>query len=112
MEITKLEGMSPIEINEFPLPPHGHVLQAVFKFDNGYGASVILGKRTYGVELAVLIFNPDDSYSLTYDTPVTSDVVGWVETEAELLRLLRDIQRLSDAPTNTIHGRYDTKRLT
>ena len=49
----------------------------VFKFDNGYGASVIRGFGSYGYqdglyELAVL----GPGGRLVYDTPITDDVLG------------------------------------
>lgn len=51
-----------------------------FKFDNGYGASVI--DDGYGgdrglFELAVL----DSSGHLTYETPITSDVLGFLTAD-------------------------------
>jgi len=67
---------------------------ARIKFDNGYGASVVIGPYTYGgedglYELAVLDSNDD----LTYETPVTSDVEGYL-SEDDVTRLLEQIQNL------------------
>jgi hypothetical protein len=64
------------------------------KFDNGYGASVVQGPHTYGgedglYELAVL----DNNGDLTYDTPITSDVEGYL-SEAQVTDLLIKIQQL------------------
>lgn len=78
-----------------PVTVHGRPMggvQAIWKFPNGYGASVVQGFGTYGVELAVL----DANGNLTYDTPVTSDVVGYIESVGELRGLLRQIR---DLPT-------------
>ena len=63
-------------------------------FDNGYGASVVVGPYTYGgedglYELAVL----DSNGELTYETPVTSDVEGWL-SEDDVTKLLEQIQKL------------------
>ena len=63
-------------------------------FDNGYGASVIIGPHTYGgedglYELGVL----GKDGKLTYDTPVTDDVEGYL-SEADVTDLLTKIQQL------------------
>ena len=73
--------------------------QAIFKFDNGYGASVIQGLYTYGgneglFEVAVLRFINDDDYEICYDTPITEDVLGYL-SENEVMESLRDIRNLS-----------------
>jgi len=54
--------------------------QWVYRFPNGYGASVIRGPWSYGgpeglYELGVVVFS-GDSWELTYETPITSDVLG------------------------------------
>jgi hypothetical protein len=63
-------------------------------FDNGYGASVVVGPYTYGgedglYELAVL----DSNGKLTYETPITNDVEGYL-TEDDVTKLLEQIQSL------------------
>ena len=63
-------------------------------FDNGYGASVIIGPHTYGgedglYELGVLGKNG----KLTYDTPITEDVEGYL-SEEQVTDLLIKIQQL------------------
>ena len=63
-------------------------------FDNGYGASVIIGPHTYGgedglYELGVL----GKDKKLTYDTPVTEDVKGYL-SEDDVTKLLEQIQKL------------------
>jgi len=73
--------------------PSGGV-QAKVKFDNGYGASVIKTQTSYGgqnglYELAVL--GKDDH--ITYDTPITDDVLGYL-SEAEVTTILAQIQSL------------------
>nr|DAN48905.1 MAG TPA: hypothetical protein [Caudoviricetes sp.]DAO58236.1 MAG TPA: hypothetical protein [Caudoviricetes sp.]DAY02259.1 MAG TPA: hypothetical protein [Caudoviricetes sp.] len=61
-----------------------------YTFPNGYGASVIYHDISYGIELAVL----DSEDKLTYDTPITDNVIGYIETKEDLNGLLRQIKEL------------------
>ncbi len=66
----------------------------VYKFENGYGASVACSPMTYGgeqglFEVAVL----DAAGEIVYDTPVTSDVVGWLDFDG-VAGVLKEIQNL------------------
>jgi hypothetical protein len=68
--------------------------QLLYKFDNGYGASVVKHSFSYGgkngkYELAVL----DENGDLCYDTPITSDVIGYL-TMAEVDKILINISHL------------------
>lgn len=70
----------------------GHQLRV--KFANGYGASVIRHAYSYGgpdglFEVAVL----GSDGCLTYDTPITDDVLGY-QTESDVLGVLTDISAL------------------
>lgn len=70
----------------------GH--QIIFKFKNGYGASVVRHSFSYGNkdglwELAVL----DKVGSLTYETPVTGDVEGYLNDD-QIIDLLQQIKNL------------------
>lgn len=62
--------------------PHLNGDQWRFTFTNGYGASVVRSSYSYGgsegfFELAVLRRG-----RLCYDTPITSDVIGWLDAAA------------------------------
>ena len=66
--------------------------QVVYKFENGYGASVVCHEFSYGgdqglKELAVLTFPDDERYELCYSTEITDDVLGYLSDEdvADLL---------------------------
>ena len=72
---------------------HNGGIQKVYKFPNGYGASVIRHRGSYGYskglwELAVL-----EGGELCYDTEITDDVIGHLN-DPEVDRLLRRIQQL------------------
>jgi hypothetical protein len=63
-------------------------------FDNGYGASVVKHEFSYGgkdglYELAVL----DKDGELTYDTPITNDVIGYLR-EVDVTDVMEKIQKL------------------
>lgn len=73
---------------------HGGI-QRIYSFDNGWAASVIKGPYTYGGpegfwELAVLEGVAGD---ISYDTPLTDDVIGWL-TDEELENTLAAIAEL------------------
>ena len=64
------------------------------QFDNGYGVSVVKTPHTYGgdkdlYELAVL----DNEGNLTYSTPVTDDVIGYLRPE-DVTDVMEKIQQL------------------
>jgi hypothetical protein len=87
-DTTKFE-----ELN-FQSHPMGMGQQCIVQFSNGYGASIVQGPHSYGgsyglYELAV--FGKDGHIS--YDTPVTSDVEGYL-TEDMVTGLLEQIQKL------------------
>ena len=76
-------------------------MQQIYKFPNGYGASVIRGGMAAygGLELAVIKWDggtdpdTDDRWSLCYSTPITDDVLGYL-TDADVTRLLGEIKDL------------------
>jgi hypothetical protein len=68
--------------------------QKIYKFDNGYGASVVCNFGTYGAkdglfEVAVL----DSNGEIAYNTPVASDVIGWLDF-ADVADILNKIKAL------------------
>ena len=63
-------------------------------FDNGFGVSVVSHTHSYGgrdglYEVAVL----DKDCVLTYETPVTNDVIGYL-TEENVTDVMKQVQEL------------------
>jgi hypothetical protein len=76
------------------LGTEGFGIRAEIKFDNGYSASVIRTKGSYGgkdglYELAVL----DQEGEICYNTPITSDTLGWLK-EDDVTAALQRIEAL------------------
>lgn len=69
-----------------------------YKFGNGYGASVICSPMSYGgndglFEVAVLDLNGD----ICYDTPVTGDVLGFLDFAG----VANTLQKIQNLPKNS-----------
>jgi hypothetical protein len=63
-------------------------------FENGFGVSVVSHTYSYGgkdglFEVAVL----DEDGDLTYNTPVTNDVVGYLNPD-EVTEIMEEVQNL------------------
>ena len=94
MKLKKLSNMKTFNDLVFKQDIQRGLNAAKVMFDNGYGASVIIGPHTYGgedglYELGVL----GKDKKLTYDTPVTDDVEGYL-SETQVTDLLIKIQQL------------------
>jgi hypothetical protein len=68
-------------------------VQVLFKFPNGYGASMVRSDYTYGGseglwEIAIM-FEGD----IVYDTPIASDVIGYLDNTAAD-RVLKNVEAL------------------
>jgi len=75
-------------------------VQKLYKFDNGYGASVVRHEFSYGHErrlweLVVTNFNvkDDGNWVFDYDTPITNNVLGYLSDE-DVNRTLKNISEL------------------
>lgn len=78
--------------------PLNEGIQHLFEFPNGFGASVVRHAYSYGNanglwELAVIQFDDEGKWELTYETEVTNDVLGHLE-ESEVVEVLNQIQGL------------------
>jgi len=94
---TKLKVMKKFEDLEFDKisdEPYMSGVRSRMMFENGYGVSVVSHTYSYGgkaglFEVAVLNKNGD----LTYDTPVTNDVVGYLNPD-EVTEIMEQVQNL------------------
>jgi hypothetical protein len=85
------------QFKDLEFVPHAAGMGGVMSrivFENGYGASVVKTEYTYGgkdglYELAVLDTNGD----LTYETPITDDVIGYLRPE-DVTDVMEKIQKL------------------
>ena len=73
-------------------------IQSIVKFENNYGASVVKHEYSYGnkqglYELAIIKYDENGDWDLCYDTPITSDVLGYL-SEAEVTTYLMQIEQL------------------
>jgi len=69
-------------------------VQSRMMFENGFGVSVVSHTFSYGgkdglFEIAVL----DEDGDLTYNTPVTNDVIGYLKPE-EVTEIMEQVQNL------------------
>lgn len=70
------------------------VIQHIYEFENGYGASVIHNGFSYGLELSVLRFKPSGDFVNCYNTPIADDVIGYINGVEELEEILERIKEL------------------
>jgi hypothetical protein len=79
---------------KFQSHPMGMGKQCIVQFPNGYGASVVQGEHTYGGKdglYEIAVFGKDGEIS--YSTPITDDVLGYL-SEEEVEKTLTDIKNL------------------
>jgi hypothetical protein len=95
-KIRPVNNVNPTTFQELKFQDHTLVgrKQCIVQFPNGYGASIVQGEHTYGgkdglYELAV--FGEDGH--ITYDTPITDDVLGYL-TEQDVEDTLNKIKNL------------------
>lgn len=78
--------------------PKNGGIQTIYRFDNGYGASIVNHRDSYGTELAVIKFHGSsiEDFDLCYDTHITNDVLGHL-TPANVDKYLQMIAELPES---------------
>ena len=95
-EAKKIEMVKP---NVSRVHPLGNGTQDIYRFKNGYGASVVKFDGSYGYpnlyELAVVKFYGEeiDAFHVDSTTRITDDVLGW-QTPEDVQAVLKRISRL------------------
>ena len=69
--------------------------QTIYKFPNGYGASVIKFKHNY-FSIAVLRFDENGDFCIDYRTPITNDVIVGLNEKGidEVLQQIFDLEKV------------------
>ena len=96
---TKIRPTNNFDVTTFQeLKFQDHTLvgrkQCIVQFPNGYGASIVQGEYTYGGKdglYEIAVFGKDGHIS--YSTPITDDVLGYL-SEEEVEKTLIDIKNL------------------
>ena len=96
---TKIRPTNNFDVTTFQeLKFQDHTLvgrkQCIVQFPNGYGASIVQGEHTYGGKdglYEIAVFGKDGHIS--YSTPITDDVLGYL-SEEEVEKTLIDIKNL------------------
>jgi hypothetical protein len=74
-------------------PNHIEGVQAHITFENGYGASVVKSPYTYGGDKGLYELAVFKDGEITYATPITDDVIGYLRPE-DVTDVMTKIQQL------------------
>lgn len=103
-EVEEIKGKIPVtEVVDFEVPSVQRKalggIQKIWRFKNGFGASVVQHFGSYGNEqglweLAVLKFDETGDWTLTCETEITEDVIGHLNPRevAELLQRIAELK--------------------
>lgn len=95
IELSQQLDLNLKTIDDIDFKPFQGGVAGSIMFDNGYGVSVVSHKYSYGgekglYEMAIL----DSDGNLTYDTDITSDVIGHLKPKAvtEYMIMVQDLK--------------------
>ena len=74
-------------------PSHIEGVQSRITFENGYGASVVKSPYTYGGDRGLYELAVFKDGEITYATPITDDVIGYLRPE-DVTDVMAKIQQL------------------
>ena len=74
-------------------PSHMEGVQARITFENGYGASVVKTPYTYGGDMGLYELAVFKDGEITYATPITDDVIGYLRPE-DVTDVMAKVQQL------------------
>ena len=74
-------------------PSHIEGVQSRITFENGYGASVVKTPYTYGGDRGLYELAVFKDGEITYATPITDDVIGYLRPE-DVTDVMAKIQQL------------------
>ena len=74
---------------------NGNFMKHIYKFSNGYGASVIQSEYSYGHEYGLYELAVLKDGELCYSTPITGDIIGYL-TADDVTEYLQQIEKLQD----------------
>jgi hypothetical protein len=93
-ETKVMKKFEDLEFDKLSDEPYMSGVRSRMMFENGYGVSVVSHTFSYGgkdglFEIAVL----DKQGEITYKTPVTNDVIGYLKPE-EVTEIMEHVQKL------------------
>ena len=93
-KLKVMKKFEDLEFDKISDEPYMSGVRSRMMFENGYGVSVVSHTHSYGgkdglFEIAVL----DKKGELTYKTPVTNDVIGYLKPE-EVTEVMEHVQKL------------------
>jgi len=93
-KLKVMKKFEDLEFDKISDEPFMSGVRSRMMFENGYGVSVVSHTYSYGgkdglFEIAVL----DKKGELTYKTPVTNDVIGYLKPE-EVTEIMEHVQKL------------------
>ena len=92
-EINEIGGALCGNYNNFPIPTY-ETRQTLVLFPNHYGISFVEGGISYGLEAAILKYDElNDDWDVCYDTPITDDVIGYMNEE-DIIPLCKRVAEL------------------